>query len=88
MINGPWASLFSLPHLLESTGAPLVALIGGKQRSIADVLQIDVEVTARDPHLALPVAVLALAALGIGAFLLLRARVERLGRAGGQGNDS
>ena len=96
VMNGPWASLLSLPHLLTSVGAPLIRLIGGKQSSIAEVLQIEVEGeggtihdSGRDPHtLALPIALIALLLVGVGSFLLLRARVERLGRAGGQTNDS
>jgi ABC-2 type transport system permease protein len=83
VLDGPWASLLSVPHLVESTGAPIIAALAGEQRTLAELLLNLPIVRAHDAHLPPALAALALLALpGIG-LLWLRARVETLGAAGG-----
>jgi hypothetical protein len=83
VLDGPWASLLSVPHLIESAGAPIIAALAGEQRTLEELLLNAPSARAHDPHLPPALAALALLALPAIGLWWLRARVEHLGAAGG-----
>jgi hypothetical protein len=84
VLDGPWASLLSLPHLTDSIGSALAAALSAKREGLAALL-LGAVGGEHDPRLPPLVAALALVVILLGGLWLLHARLTRLAHAGGEG---